>query len=171
MREYHLLAVLVGFAALTGCSSMTNLSESTAPTAERRAVFERVDSLVSEGQYDTAYNETQKIMKEGAGAPDVALFNLGMISAHSANPKRNYPRALSHFRSVIKEYPQSPLAEPAKTWIQVIEEYQRMSDEKRLLVREREAPTQEKEKLKYANEKSRQVDVDVERRRRELLRK
>lgn len=168
MRRYCLLAALVAFTALTGCSSMTNLSESTLP-AERRTAFERVNLLVSEGQYDTAYNETQKIMKEGAGAPDVALFNLGMISAHSANPKRNYPRALSHFRAVVKEYPQSPLAEPAKTWIQVIEEYQRMSEEKRLLLKKREALTQEREKLKYANEKSRQVDVEVERRRRELL--
>jgi outer membrane protein assembly factor BamD (BamD/ComL family) len=170
MRAYYLLAALVVFAALTGCSSMTHLSESSAPTAEKRAAFEAVNLLVSEGQYDAAYNETQKIMKEGA-APDVALFNLGMISAHSANPKKNYPRALSHFRTVIKEYPQSPLAEPAKTWIQVIEEYQRISEEKRLLVREREALLQEKEKLKYANEKSRQVDVEVEKRRRELLRK
>lgn len=170
MREYWLLAALVAIAVLTGCSSMTHLSEAT-PPAERRMPFERVNLLVSEGQYDTAYNETQKIMKEGAGASDLALFNLGMISANSANPKKNYPRALSHFRTVVKEYPQSPLAEPAKTWIQVIEEYQRMSDEKRLLVKEREALMQEKEKLKYANEKSRQVDVEVEKRRRELLRK
>lgn len=170
MREYYLLAVVVTFTVLTGCSSMTNLSESKMPV-ERHAAFERVNLLVSEGQYETAYNETQKIMREGAEAPDVALFNLGMISAHSANPKKNYPRALSHFRTVINEYPQSPLAEPAKTWIQVIEEYQRMSDEKRLLVRERESLMQEKEKLKYANEKSRRVDVEVERRRRELLRK
>jgi outer membrane protein assembly factor BamD (BamD/ComL family) len=171
MREYYLLAALIAFTALTGCSSMTNLSESAAPTAEGRAAFEHVNLLVSEGQYDTAYNETQKIIKERSGAPDVALFNLGLISAHSANPKKNYPRALSHFHTVIKEYPQSPLAEPARTWIQVLEEYQRISEEKRLLVRERESLMQEKEKLKYANEKARQVDVEVEKRRRELLRK
>jgi hypothetical protein len=171
MREYQLLAALLAFAALAGCSSMTNLSESAAPTAEGHAVFEHVNLLVSEGQFDTAYNETQKIIRERTGAPDVALFNLGLISAHSANPKKNYPRALSHFRAVIKEYPQSPLTEPARTWVQVIEEYQRMSEEKRLLVKDRESLVQEKEKLKYANEKARQVDVEVEKRRRELLRK
>jgi hypothetical protein len=46
-----------------------------------------------------------------------------------------------------------------------------MSEEKRLLVRERESLVQEKEKLKYANEKARQVDVEIEKRRRETLRK
>ena len=69
------------------------------------------------GQYDAAYNETQRILQEGSGATDVALFNLGMISAHSANPKKNYTRALSYFRTVVMEYPQSQMSEPAKTWL------------------------------------------------------
>jgi hypothetical protein len=63
------------------------------------------------------------------------------------------------------------MSEPAKTWIQVLEEHQKMSEEKRLLMRERESLVQEKEKLKYANEKSRQLDVEIEKRRRETLRK
>jgi hypothetical protein len=94
-----------------------------------------------------------------------------MISAHSGNPKKNYTRALSYFRTVVKEYPQSQMSEPVKTWIQVLEEHQKMSEEKRLLMRERESLVQEKEKLKYANEKSRQLDVEIEKRRRETLRK
>jgi len=166
MKVYYVLAIFLGFAALTACSSIT------APSGDKRAiVFERANALLSEGQYESAYNETQRILKEESDARDLALFNLGMISAHSANPKKNYPRALSYFRTLVKEYPQSPVAEPAKTWIQVLEEYQRMSEEKRLLVREREVLMQEKEKLKYANEKSRQVDVEIEKRRREMLRK
>ena len=96
---------------------------------------------------------------------------MGMISAHSANPKKNYPRALSSFRTLLVEYPQSPMIEPAKTWIQVLEEYQKLADEKRVLMKEREALVHEKDKLRYTVEKSRQVDVDIEKRRRDTLRK
>ena len=137
---------------------------------KRSLAFERTQGLLSQRQYDAAYNESQRTLQDGSADPDMALFNLGMISAHSANPKNNY-RSLSYFRMVVKEYPHSQMAEPAKTWIQVLEEHQKMSEEKRLLMREREALVQEKEKLKYANEKSRQLDVEIEKRRRETLRK
>ena len=172
MKIYCRFAILIGFVLVSGCSSMSGRSDTLIPQLEKRSVpFEHAQALVSQGQYDAAYNETQRILQEGSGAPDVALFNLGMISAHSANPKKNYTRALSYFRTVVKEYPQSQISEPAKTWIQVLEEYQKMSEEKRLLIRERESLVQEKEKLKYANDKSRQVDVEIEKRRRETFRK
>jgi outer membrane protein assembly factor BamD (BamD/ComL family) len=167
MKSYSRFAILIGVVLVSGCSSMSG-----SPEVEQRSVpFEHAQALMSKGQYDAAYNENQRILQEGSGAPDVALFNLGMISAHSANPKKNYTRALSYFRTVVKEYPQSQMSEPAKTWIQVLGEYQRVSEEKRLLMRERESLVQEKEKLNYANEKSRQVDVEIEKRRRETLRK
>jgi len=138
--------------------------KSTAPFAQSR-------ELLYHGQYDAAYLENKKIFQEGRGAPDVALFNMGMISAYSANPKKNYRRALSSFRKLLVEYPESPMVEPAKTWIQVLEEYQKLAAEKRVLMREKAALMQETEKLRYAVEKSRQVDVDIEKRRRDSLRK
>ena len=172
MKIYCRFAILIGFVLVSGCSSMSGRSDALIPQLEKRSVpFEHAQALVSQGQYDAAYNETQRILQEGSGATDVALFNLGMISAHSANPKKNYTRALSYFRTVVMEYPQSQMSEPAKTWIQVLEEYQKVSEEKRLLIRERESLVLEKEKLKYASEKSRQVDVEIEKRRRETLRK
>ena len=171
MKIYCRFVILVGF-VFSGCSSMSSRSDALIPQVEKRSVpFEHAQALLSQRQYDAAFNETKGILQEGSGAPDVALFNLGMISAHSANPKKNYTRALSYFRTVVKEYPQSQISEPAKTWIQVLEEYQKMSEEKRLLIRERESLVQEKEKLKYANDKSRQVDVEIEKRRRETFRK
>lgn len=181
-------AALIGSFWVSGCSSIigrsdplvTDVEKQTASDVEKRtaadvekrtAPFEHSRTLFSQGQYEAAYNENQRILQESRGAPDVALFNLGMISAHSANPKKNYPRALSSFRTLIKNYPQSPMAEPAKAWIQVLEEYQKVAEEKRTLTRERESLVQEKDKLKYTIEKSRQVDVEIEKRRRETLRK
>jgi hypothetical protein len=165
---------LFGFVLLSGCASILGGPVLPIPEAKKPPAplpFEQSTTLFSQGQYEAAYNENQKILQDGRGAPDVALFNMGMISAHSGNPKKNYPRALSSFRTLVKDHPQSPMAEPAKTWIQVLEEYQKMADEKRTMTREREALMQEKDKLKYTIEKSRQVDVEIEKRRRETLRK
>ncbi len=63
------------------------------------------------------------------------------------------------------------MVEPAKTWITVLEEHQKIADEKRSLTKEREALVQEKDKLKYTIEKSRQVDIEIEKRRRGTLQK
>jgi outer membrane protein assembly factor BamD (BamD/ComL family) len=172
LRRYFWFATLLGSVCISGCTSITGGPDTPLLDAKKlNGPFEQSNALFYRGQYEAAYNENQKILQEGRGAPDVALFNMGMISAHSANPKKNYPRALSSFRTLIAEYPQSPLIEPAKTWIQVLEEYQKLADEKRVLMREREAFVHEKDKLKYTVEKSQQVDVDIEKRRRDALRK
>lgn len=168
-------------------SACTTMFESvrTVETAPSSDSFARAKTLAAEGNFEAAYLENQKILSERKGAADLALFNMGMVSATSLNPRRNYPRALASFNKLITEYPQSPYAAQAKTWIQVLEEHQRVLDEKqkivdekqrlieekRALIREREVLTQEKERLKYAAERSRQVDIEIEKRRREALRR
>jgi outer membrane protein assembly factor BamD (BamD/ComL family) len=191
MKVHYRFPALITLVLLSGCSAMTGRSDPpVADAARRAALFDHIQALVSQGQYDAAYNENQKILQEGRGDPDVALFNMGMISAHLANPQKNYARALSSFRKLVKEYPHSQMVEPAKTWIQVLEEYHRvaeekrvltdekhvlieekrvLTEEKRVLVRERESLVREKQKLKYTTEKSRQVDMEIEKRRREML--
>ncbi|MSP39897.1 MAG: hypothetical protein EXR70_15525 [Deltaproteobacteria bacterium] len=171
MKVIYRLTILIGLILVSGCSAVHDSEPLVPPVAKRPTPFERSQALFSQGQYDAAYDENQRIFKETGNASDVALFNMGMISAHSANPKKNYGRALTSFRALVKEHPQSELIEPAKTWIQVLEEYQKVAEEKRTLVKERESLVQEKEKLKYTLEKSRQLDVEIEKRRRETLRR
>lgn len=172
LQCYLCTAALLGSVWMSGCTPLSGGPDLAATEAKKpTAPFEQSNVLISQGHYEAAYDENKKILQEGRGAPDVALFNMGMISAHSANPKKNYPRALSSFRTLVVKYPQSPMIDPAKTWIQVIEEYQKLADEKRVLMREREALVQEKDKLRYSVERSRQVDVDIEKRRRDALRK
>ena len=165
---------------LSGCASMNSapvppISAPLPPpppvVQPRTDPFEQSKALFSQGQYEAAIVENQKILQDRRGSPDVALFNMGMISAHPTNPKKNYPRALSSFRTLVKEYPQSPMVDPAKTWITVLEEQQKIADEKRSLTKEREALLLEKDKLKYTIEKSRQVDIEIEKRRRGTLQK
>lgn len=175
-------AALTACVSLAGCATLAeqfSKREATAPQRESQPEYlERSKTLFSEGKYEAALQENQKALTEGNGAPDAALFNMGLISAYSLNPKKDYPRALQSFRALLAQHPRSQFAEQGKVWVQVLEEHQkiaeerqRLVEEKRTLTREREVLSQEREKLKYTAEKSRQVDMEIEKRRRRSLKR
>jgi hypothetical protein len=173
-------ALLAALLAFGGCSSL-QIEPAAAPeklTQPEPEPFAHATSLFNQGNYEAAFKENHRLLSEKRAPSDVALFNMGLISVYSSNPKKDYPRALASFKTLALQHPSSPLTEQAKIWIQVIEEHQRLADErqklveeKRILTREREALSQEREKLKYVAEKSRQVDLEIEKRRRQTLRK
>jgi hypothetical protein len=173
---------LVSAAALTvsvwttGCSTIGDQNPSEQSSGTQSDYLERSKALSSEGKHEAATQETQKALAQGQGSPDAALFNMGLISATSQNSKRDYPKALQSFKALVAQHPRSPFAEQGKVWIQVLEEHQKVTEErqklmeeKRALTRERELLSQEREKLKYTAEKSRQLDLDIEKRRRKSL--
>ena len=126
--------------------------------------------------FETALKENQAALAERNGAPDVALYNIGVILAHPSNPKKDPTKALQAFKTLAAEPPHSSFAELAKTWIQVLEQQHRLTEERqqlaekrRALSRERSILIQERERLNYANEKSQQLDMEIERKRRQIL--
>ncbi len=126
--------------------------------------------------FKTALKQNQAALAERNGEQDLALYNIGIILAHPSNPKREPIKALRSFKALVSEYPRSTYAEQAKTWIQVLEQQQKVADErqklakeKRTLNREREMLLQERQKLNYAVEKSEQLDMEIEKRRRQSL--
>jgi hypothetical protein len=128
--------------------------------------------------FDSALKDNQKALFGRKGQPDVALYNIGLILSHPSNPKRDQARALQSFKTLVSEHPHSKFIDPAKTWILVLEQQQkneqerhRLAEEKRALSRERELLSQERQRLHYANEKSQQLDLEIERRRRQSLSK
>jgi tetratricopeptide (TPR) repeat protein len=169
------------FGVLLSLSGCATLRERVGGLREKNPdEFARHKALLVEGNYEAAFKENEKLLAEGKGAPDVALFNMGLISA-SLNPRKDYPRALTSFKTLVNQYPDSMFAEQAKVWIHVLQERQKLAEEKQKLVeekqklaedkrastREREALSQEREKLKYTVEKSRQLDMKIEKRRRQ----
>ncbi len=167
LRPLISAAVLVFGSLIASCSTTDQSQQGTsAPTG----------GLIIPSNFDQALKENQKVLVENKGQPDVALYNIGVIFAHSANPKKDYSRALLSFKTLIKDHPSSPRAEPAKVWIQAIEQNQKATEEghkltedKRALARERDQLTQERNKLNYAIEKSRQLDAEIEKRRKQSL--
>ncbi|MBP1700356.1 MAG: hypothetical protein H6Q41_5544, partial [Deltaproteobacteria bacterium] len=73
---------------------------------------------------------------------------IGLIYAHSGNPKKDFRKALDSFRKMMTDYPKSPLFEQARIWAGVL---------------------QENERLSQVIEKSRQVDMEIEERKRGTL--
>ena len=182
LRRLRTLRLLFGAATLlfgslfAGCATTDHSWQDTnSPTG----------GVIIPSNFDQALKENQKALAENKGQPDVALYNIGVISAHSANPKKDYSRALLSFRTLLKDYPGSLRAEQAKLWIQAIEqnqkaseEGQRLAEEKRAVARERDQLaqertqlSQERNKLNYAIEKSRQLDAEIEKRRKQLLKR
>ena len=175
-RSLLWVAPLLLGSLIAGCSTTDQSSQGTSPAT---------GGLIIPSNFDQALKDNQKALADGKGQPDLALYNIGVISAHSANPKKDYFKALNSFKTLVKDYPASPRAEPAKVWIQAIElnfknleEGQKLAEEKRALVRERDQLaqdraqlTQERNKLNYAVEKSRELDAEIEKRRKQSLKR
>jgi hypothetical protein len=49
------------------------------------------------------------------------LFELGLLSAHNDNPKKDYRKAMGYFSRLVREHPRSALVEEAKIWIDVLD--------------------------------------------------
>ena len=111
----------------------------------------RSKRLLPRGDYAGSLKESQRVLSlPGKNPPkDQALFQMGLIYAHVNNPQRDFSKALDFFKRVVKDYPKSPLAEEARVWAGVL---------------------QENEKLSQVIEKSKQVDISVEEKKREKAR-
>jgi tetratricopeptide (TPR) repeat protein len=118
----------------------------------------QAEQLLKQGDFEASLKENQRVLSiSGKNPPgDRALFNMGLIYADRENPKKDCEKALLFFSKVLKDYSQSPLAEEAKIWVG--------------LLRERIEVLQENEKLKKVIENLKQVDIEVEEKKREKAR-
>jgi hypothetical protein len=119
--------------------------------------------------FETALKQNQAALAERNGSHDLALYNIGVVLAHPANPRRDGIKAARVFKTLVAEHPRSQYVEQAKTWIEVLEQQQKLAEEKRTLARERENLLEERQRLNYANDKSQQLDMQIEKRRRQSL--
>ena len=175
VKMHHFLtafAAVSAFFFFFGCANVRQNSRD--PKSDRSDQFALAKVLFKEGNYEAAMKENQQLLSEGKAPGDMALYNIGLISACSLNPKKDYLKAVDTFKKLVSQYPHSSFVEEAKVWIQVLEEHQKIAEErqkfleeKRNLTREREILSQEREKLKYTVEKSRQLDIEIEKRRRQ----
>ncbi len=58
---------------------------------------------------------------------DEALFSIALIHAHFDNLARDYGKSLITLRKLIKDYPESPLAQQAKVIMSLIQNNERLN--------------------------------------------
>jgi tetratricopeptide (TPR) repeat protein len=121
---------------------------------QAREPFLLSQKLLAEGNYEGALKENQRILSlSGQNPPgDEALFNIGLIHAHPGNTK-DYGKSLTFFRRLIKEYPQSSWVEQARIWAGILQDNEKLS--------------RSIEELSQVIEKSKQVDIEIEEKKRE----
>jgi lipid II:glycine glycyltransferase (peptidoglycan interpeptide bridge formation enzyme) len=84
---------------------------------------------------------------------DETLFKTGLFYATSGNTKKDYAKSLHFFKKLIKDFPQSSLVEPAKILLALLQENEKLK--------------QSIENLNQMIEKSKQVDIQIEEKKRE----
>ncbi len=150
----YLLVACIIFLSPAGCATLKGMgAKRTAhghlATAER--LFDR-------GDYEGALKEDQIALSLSPDTPpgDEALFHEGLIYAHPAYRRRDNQKSLDCMRRLVKGFPGSPLAGQARIWIGVLQENERLK--------------RETHDLTTTIRKSKQVDIEVDEKRRELSR-
>lgn len=103
----------------------------------------RANKLLARGDYRGALRANQDVLAAfpRSNPGDEALFNIGLIYADSANPQKDYKKALESFKRLARDFPQSQLLEETKVLIGLLE----------------------------VIEKSKQVDIEIEEKKKELI--
>jgi len=129
---------------------------------EARAHLASARELLARGEYGRALAENEKVLSlAGRDIPrDEALFYIGLIQVHPANPARDYGKALAVFRRLLKDYPGSALAEQAKTLTGLLQENEKLD-------RTVERLDRTVERLNTVIDELKKVDIGVEQRKRE----
>lgn len=173
-RKYiYIFIACVIFASLAGCAALTKISarvDADEYLVEAQKLFDR-------GDYDGALKLNQKVLSLAGNAHpgDEALFNIGLIYAHNRYSKRNYGKSLDHFKKLVKVFPRSPFSGNAKIWIGVLQEHEKQNAEVedanksiKKMQMENERLNKEIEELKKTITKSKQIDIEIEGKKKEL---
>jgi outer membrane protein assembly factor BamD (BamD/ComL family) len=140
------------FISLTGCATLKEMEAKR----ETREYLVTAQKLLDQGDYEGALKENQKVLSLYDNVPpgDEALFNAGLIYAHYGYPKRDCKKSLDLFKRLVQMFPQSPLVGQAKIWIGILQENERLS--------------REIEELNKTIKKSKQVDIEIDEKKKEL---
>lgn len=151
MYLYLSIACMI-FISLAGCATLKEMEAKR----ETREYFTMAQKLLDQGDYEGSLRENEKVLSLYDNIPpgDEALFNIGLIYAHYGYPKRDYKKSLYLFKRLVKMFPQSSLVGQAKIWIGILQENERLN--------------REIEELNKTIKKSKQVDIEIGEKRKEL---
>jgi hypothetical protein len=150
---------------LTGCASLsTSLFQS-------QAVFPP-QKVIETGDFRGFLMENQRNLSTCGEwiECDITLFNLGFVYAYPRSPYRDHQKARQYLRELHSRFPQSPWASQGQVLLAFMNEQVGLEEAQRQLrtgLRTRDAAIR---KLQGQLDRSREIDIEIEKKERELLR-
>jgi hypothetical protein len=133
--------------------------------------------VIESGDYRSFLVENQRHLSTCGGwieggwiECDVILFNLGFVYAYPQSPYRDLRKARLYLRELHNRFPQSPWASQGQVLLAFMNEQVGLEEAHRQLrtdLRTRDAAIR---KLRGQLDRSREIDIEIEKRERELLR-
>ena len=101
-------------------------NEETLKTLSGRLFWAR--KLLERRDDDGSFKENKKILSlSGQNPPgDEALFNMGLIHAHTENSKKDYAKSIGFFKKLMKDDPQGPFSVQARIWTGILQENEKL---------------------------------------------
>jgi hypothetical protein len=129
-------------------------------------------TVIESGDYRSFLRENTHALQRCGGWRDCdeALFNLAFVYAYPESPYRDAHKARHYLAELKNRYPQSPWVSPGQMLLGFLEEQTALEEAQRRLraeLRTREATIR---KLREQLHRSRDIDIEIERKQRELLR-
>jgi len=85
---------------ISGCSHFND-------GRQAKTTFAEANDLYHQGNYTASLDKYSEIIDKYPAAADRALFEMGIVYAHSKNEQKDYQKSLECFQKLIKDYPGS----------------------------------------------------------------
>ncbi|HOC45144.1 MAG: tetratricopeptide repeat protein [Syntrophorhabdaceae bacterium] len=161
----YLFVALMMFAVVFGCTEGRNAtvpSEGTNNVTPVAVELKEARQLLARGDYESSLKTYRKIFEDYRGTPTAgeALYNIGIVFADPENRNKDHHRSVESFRRLVKEYPRNPRAVEAGIWIGILTENAKLKQTASEAVKE-------SSRLKQIMKESREVDKEIEEKKRE----
>jgi hypothetical protein len=150
---------------LAGCAS-------SKPSVDKSRSAFPPQQVMEDGNYVRFLEENRQRLERcqsGTGC-EVALFNLGFVYAYPSSPYYDPSRALQYFDDLIKKYPQTPWAFEGRAWRSLLTVHLASEEKRRRLQADLRSKDSTIRTLRTQLGRSREIDMEIDRKERELLR-
>jgi len=184
-KQIYLCVAILIFLSPWACTlkkmMSTEMIDVTGDEAKAHLVLGR--TYLALGEYGSALRENEKVISLAGKKVlvDEALFYIGLIHAHPANPERDYGKSMVSFRRLITDYPGSPMVEQAKIVVGLLQANDKISrtiEKLNNIIGEQNKTTEKLnntideqkktvDRLNHIIDELKQVDIGVEQKKRE----
>ena len=157
--------VLCGVLWLAGCASAPPASD------KPRAAFPP-QQVMEGGDYAGFLAKNRQMLErcEGGMECEVVLFNLGFVYAYPQSPYHDPSKALQYFNDLINKYPQTPWAFEGRAWRALLTANLASEEKRRRLQTDLRSKDAAIGTLRKQLGRSREIDIEIDKKERELLR-